>query len=112
MTPQSTFMILASIIPSREVDLRRLLDEMNNEPGRLNPMNAYVPFAQFDQIHFARILILEDQTMGDITVYGMPRVDYPTYLAFLGDCDGPAEELLEQIVKRAGDGLRQAIQLL
>ena len=107
MTPQSTFMILASIIPSREADLRRLLDEMNYEPGRLNPMNAHVPFAQFDQIHFARILILEDQTMGDITVYGMPRVDYPTYLAFLGDCDGPAEELLEQIVKRAGDGLRR-----
>ena len=68
MTPQSTFMILASIIPSREVDLRRLLDEMNNEPGRLNPMNAYVPFAQFDQIHFARI---RDATSGLSDISGI-----------------------------------------
>src|SRR6478735_2468760 len=107
MTPQSTFMILAPIIPSREADLRRLLAEMNYEPGRLNSMNAEVPFGEFEQLHFARILILEDQTQDDITVYGMPRIDYPTYLAFLGDCDGPAEELLEELVKRTGGGLRK-----
>ena len=107
MTPQSTFMILAPIIPSREADLRLLLAEMNYEPGRLNSMNAHVPFGRFGQLHFARILILEDQTLGDITVYGMPRIDYPKYLAFLGDCDGPAEDLLEEIVKRAGDGFRR-----
>ena len=107
MTPQSTFMILAPITPSREADLRCLLAEMNCEPGRLNSMNAYVQFEQFEQIHFARILILEDQTLDDITVYGMPRIDYPTYLAFIGDCDGPAEELLAEMAKRAGEGLRK-----
>ena len=107
MTPQSTFMILAPITPSREADLRCLLAEMNCEPGRLNSMNAHVQFEQFEQIHFARILILEDQTLDDITVYGMPRIDYPTYLAFIGDCDGPAEELLAEMAKRAGEGLRK-----
>jgi len=107
MTPQSTFMILAPITPSHEADLRRLLAEMNYEPGRLNSMNSYVPFGQFDQLHFARILILEDQTLDDITVYGMPRINYPTYLAFIGDCDGPAEELLAEMAKRAGEGLRK-----
>ena len=110
MTPQSSFMILATITPSRETDLRRLLAGMNYEPGLLNPLNTLVPFGQFSRLHFARIVILDDQTLNDITVYGLPRVDYPTYLAFLGDCDGPAEELLAELVMQASDGLRSIFE--
>jgi hypothetical protein len=107
MTPQSSFMILAAIIPSREAELRQLLASMNRVPGLLDPLNAVIPFGQLKCLHFARIVILDDQTLDDITAYGLPRVDYPTYLAILGDCDGVIEDLLEDLVKHAGDGLRR-----
>jgi len=106
MTPQSSFMILATIIPAREQELRTLLAAMNYEPGVFNPANTIIPFGQFDRLHFARIVILDDQTTNDLTVYGLPRVDFPLYLALLGDCDGPAEELLSAMAKRAETGLR------
>ena len=107
MTPQSTFMILATIVPEREAELRALLDSMNLEPGLANAKNTVVPFGEFDQLHFARIVILDDQTLDDIEVYGLPRVDYPTYLAILGDLDGPVDELFKEMIQRAADGLRR-----
>jgi len=107
MTPQSNFMILAVVTPSRGAELRSLLAEMNKEPGVLSPGNALVPFEQFDRVHFARFIILEDQTLDDIRGYGLPRVDLPTYLAFLGDLDGSVEDFFIELVRRAGDGLRR-----
>ncbi len=107
MTPQSAFMILATVVPAQEPALRRLLADMNSSPGLLDSMQALIPFRQFKQLHYARFLILDDLTVNDIAVYGLPRVDYPTYLAFLGDCDGPAEELLAEMAQQAGEGLRR-----
>ena len=106
MTPQSNFMILAPVTPSRNAELRSLLTQLNHEPGVVNPGNALVPFEQFDRVHFARFVILEDQTLDDIRVYGLPRVELPTYLAFLGDVDGAVEDFFAELVHRAGDGLR------
>ena len=100
-------MILAAITASREVELRQLLASMNRAPGLLDPLNAVIPFGQFKCLHFARIAILDDQTLDDITAYGLPRVNYPTYLAILGDCDGAIEDFLEGLVEQAGDGLRR-----
>jgi hypothetical protein len=111
MTPQSNFMILATVTPSRSAEFRSLLAEMNREPGVLDPGNALIPFEQFDRVHFARLLILDDQTLDDIKVYGLPRVDMPTYFAFLGDVDGPREEFFAELVQRAGDGLRSIFML-
>jgi hypothetical protein len=79
---------------------------MNLAPGRLDPQNSVIPFAQFDRLHFARILILQDQTLDDITVYGLPRANYPTYLAILGDCDGSVETFLNELVTQVETGLR------
>jgi hypothetical protein len=107
MTPQSSFMILAPIDPQHEADLRRLLDSMNHRPGLVDPMNSLVPFGKVEQLHFARIVILDDQTLDDIMVYDLPRIEYPRYLAFLGDVDGPANLFLQDLVERAGDGLRR-----
>lgn len=107
MTPQSSFMILAEIIPSLETDLRRLLASMNTEPGILDPMNPIIPFSEFQLLHFARIVILDDQTLSDITVYNLPRVDYPTYLAILGDLDGPQDKFLNELVSHASSGLQR-----
>jgi hypothetical protein len=109
MTPQSSFMILATIIPSHVEELRLLLGSMNYEPGLLDPANALIPFGQFEKLHFARVLILDDQTLDDITVYGLPKVNYPTYLAILGDSDGGTDEILAEMAERAAEGLRRIL---
>lgn len=106
MTPQGNFMILAPIVPEREAELRRLLDSMNEAPGQVNPNNALVPFAQFGTLHFARFVILDDNTVEDVRSYGLPVRTYPLYLAFLGDIDGDEETFLSELANRAGDGLR------
>jgi hypothetical protein len=106
MTPQSSFMILAPVDPQREEELRRLLASMNGAPGRVNPHNALIPFARFDTLHFARLFILDDLTLGDVEVYGLPRRTYPLYLAFLGDVDGEADAFLETLARHAQGGLR------
>ena len=106
MTPQSSFMLVAPIDPRREAELRRLLASMNDAPGRANAGNALVPFGAFDTLHFARFVILDDKTLDDVRVYGLPVRTYPLYLAFLGDIDGDENAFLEELVKRAGNGLR------
>ena len=106
MTPQGNFMILAPIVPSRLTELCSLLNSMNEALGCVNPNNPLVPFAQFDTLHFARFVILDDKTVGDLRIYGLPVRNYPLYLAFLGDMDGEEEAFLNELVRRASDGLR------
>jgi hypothetical protein len=106
MTPQSSFMILAPISPAHEAELRRLLAAMNDAPGRVNTSNSLIPFGQFDTLHVARLLVLDDKTLDDGQVYGLPRRTYPLYLAFLGDVDGDADGFLEELARRAPAGLR------
>ena len=99
-------MILAPIVPSRLAELRSLLYSMNETLGSVNPNNPLVPFAQFDTLHFARFVILDDKTLGDLRIYGLPVRTHPLYLAFLGDIDGEEEAFLNELVRRAPDGLR------
>jgi len=99
-------MILAPIVLSREAELRDLLESMNEATGGVNPNNPLVPFAQLETLHFARFVILDDQTVGDVRVYGLPIRQHPLYLAFLADIDGEEEAFLNELVKRAHDGLR------
>ena len=107
MTPQSNFMVLAPVDPQREAELRQLLASMNDAPGRVNPNNALIPFARFDTLHVARLLILDDQTVEDVQVHGLPPRTYPLSLAFLGDMDGEEDAFLDELVKYAATGLRQ-----
>jgi len=107
MTPQSNFMVLAPVAAGRTAELRQLLASMNREPGVVDPHNAVVPFAQLTRLHYARIVVLEDLSLDDITAYNLPRVNYPTYLTFLGDFDGPYDTFLADLVQRAGDGLKR-----
>lgn len=106
MTPQSSFMILVPIDPARVSELRGVLDSMNTAPGRVNAQNAIIPFAKFDNLHFARLLILDDKTTGDASYHGLPVDQYPLYLAFLGDIDGDESDFLEGLVGGAANGLR------
>jgi hypothetical protein len=106
MTPQAEFFVLAPIIPAREADLRRLLASMNEAPGRLKSDNGVIPFAQIDRLHVARVLIIDDKTVGDNQVYNITPANYPLYLGFLGDVDGDADAFLAELAARAPAGLR------
>ncbi|GJL74523.1 hypothetical protein [Nitrosomonas sp.] len=109
MTPQSTFMITATVRVGELKNLRTLLASMNREevPGHANPENGLVPFGQFDRLHFARFVIIEAKTAHEITAFGVnPRPWRPT-LAFLGDADGDKDSLLAQLAEHAAPGLKQ-----
>jgi hypothetical protein len=104
MTPQSSFFVLAPVTPAREAELRRLLAAMNDAPGRLKA-DGPIPFSQFDRLHYARLLIVDDKTVGDNQVYGLPTPIYSLYLVFLGDVDGDGDAFLAEAASRAGAGL-------
>ncbi len=99
-------MVVAPIAPGRERSLRDLLDTMNSAPGMADPGNAVLPFGEFEQLHFARLVLLDDPTLVDIEAYGLPQPNLPVYLAFLGDCDGSSRKFLAELSQRAGAGLR------
>src|SRR6185295_4263322 len=107
MTPQSHFTVVAPIIGERLHALRALLSSMNDHPGMARRDNSIVPFGELENLHYARFVILDDQTLRDFEEYGAPIPDFAVLLAFLGDCDGPADQLLADMVRLAAPGLRQ-----
>ncbi len=100
-------MVVAPIDRKSMSGLRTLLSTMNLAPGQVNAANPLVPFGKLENLHFARFVILDDQTLDDIRVYGLPRQEYRVYLAFLCDFDGDPEQFLTDLVKCAGSGLRR-----
>jgi hypothetical protein len=104
MTPQSSFFVLAPVASNRERELRRLLDAMNEAPGRLKAGGA-IPFSTFDRLHYARLLLVDDKTVDDSRVYELPIPTYPLYLVFLGDVDGDGDAFLAEAASRAAAGL-------
>jgi hypothetical protein len=107
MTPQSSFMVVAPIATGKEAALRAVLEAMNVRPGLVNPNNECVPFASLERLHFARFVILDHGTAEDLLAHGYAPYDWPKSLAFLGDCDGPAEEFLRELAAVAEKGLRR-----
>ena len=97
MTPQSSFVVVAPVIEDRVSGLRALLSSMNDRPGMARRDNSIVPFGDFENLHYARFVILDDQTLHDFEEYGAPIPDFAVLLAFMGDCDGPADKLLADI---------------
>ena len=114
MIPQDRFVIVASVASGNVAGLRERLAQMNF-PGRTgfaDPGNHLVPFGEFDTIHFARFVVLADNTLGDREAYrkaGYPDLpeDEPTYLCFMVDCDGDSDELLQHMMQKAGAGLQE-----
>ena len=105
-------MVVAPIAGGREPALRELLASMNVAPGQVDPDNAVLPFGRLEGLHFARLVILHDSTLRDLEVFGLPRPDVPRYLALMGDCDGPARDLLAELAARHRDGLRRLLSHL
>jgi hypothetical protein len=105
MTPQDHFLVVAPVAAGREAGLRALLHSMNAEPGMADPGNGIVPFAQFDRLHFARLALLDDALQADLRAHGVEPERLPTCLVFIGDCDGPADDVLADLAQRAAPGL-------
>jgi hypothetical protein len=75
-------------------------------PGAADPANALLPFGAFDTIHYARFVLLADNTLADRVPYPqLPRTE-PTYLCLMVDCDGDATALLARMARDC-PGLRQ-----
>jgi len=108
MVPQDRFIVVAEVPKDRVAPLRALLATMTLKgyPGAADPMNALLPFGAFDTIHFGRLVVLEDNTLGDRAVYPQLPKDEPTYLCFMADCDGDATALLSGIARECA-GLKQ-----
>jgi hypothetical protein len=108
MMPQANLFVAAPLKTEAEAELRRLLASMNVAPGQVNPANSLVPFGDFERLHFARFLILQDQTLDDIhEAYGLPRQNYRLMLAFIADFDGDADDFRAELAARAGAGLER-----
>ena len=100
-------MVVAPLAEGREPGLRTLLEAMNTDPGMADPQSAMLPFGSFERLHFARLVLLDDELQADMTAHGLPQPHLPTCLAFMGDCDGSARSFLAELTQRAGDGLRR-----
>ncbi len=100
-------MVIAPLAAGHEEGVRQTLERMNAVPGMADPRNGLLPFGAFDTLHFARFAVLDDPSLTDIQVYGVKRAPPPTYLAFMGDCDGSARDLLGAFAGQAAAGLRE-----
>jgi len=100
-------MIVAPIAAGREASLRALLATMNAAPGVVDPGNGVIPFGRFERLHFARLLVLDETGMADLALYGVKPARLGLRLVFMGDCDGPATDLLAEMAATAGEGLRR-----
>jgi len=101
-------MVTAPVLPDRVEDLRALLATMNSAPGVVDPDNALVPFGRFEDIHVARFVVAQDNTLADNDYF--PAQLPPServLLIFLADCDGSGDDLMARIVGEAGGGLRR-----
>ena len=61
-------MVIAAVADGREASLRKLLDSMNLQPGMADPDNLLLPFGRFERVHFARLALLTDSTLGDLSL--------------------------------------------
>jgi len=107
MTPQSHFMIVATICDGQVKPLRELLATMNMFDAHADPDNQLIPFGQFDRLHIARFTILQSSTLDEIKAFGVSPRPWRPALAFLGDIDGDRDSFLAELVSRSGDGLTQ-----
>ncbi len=107
MTPQSAFMIVATVRDDALNDLRYLLSGMNQLPAFADPKNALIPFGLFDRLHTARLVIITSHTVDEIRAFGVTPRPWQLALAFMGDIDGDVDSFLAELVDRAGSGLHQ-----
>src|SRR5438270_9601603 len=62
--------------------LEPLLSSMNGAEGQARPDNELVPFGVLDEVHVARLVILDDPSLPDREIAPVLPVREPIYLAF------------------------------
>lgn len=107
MTPQSSFLVVATVRAGQLKDLRALLAAMNKIPGHADPDNELIPFGRFDRLHFSRFVIIEARTAHEIKEFGVTPRPWPPALAFLGDIDGDIHTFLLELIEQAEPGLKK-----
>ena len=110
MTPQSSFMVVVPVIAEKLESLNALLSSMNFEVGRVNPHNSIIPFANYSDLHSARLLILTANTGHDMEAYGSQPHDWSPSLALLGEIDGTQQDFLARLTVTASKGLTQLLE--
>ncbi|MEM8646396.1 MAG: hypothetical protein AAGF86_08615 [Pseudomonadota bacterium] len=101
-------MIYVPIKEGHVDQVRALLNTLNlaAAPGMANADGERFPFRQFETIHFARFVVIEDRTLIDFLALKSQMADpipsYDVALVFMGDCDGTAEETLKAIAASSG----------
>ncbi len=94
MVDQTAVTILAGVRPDDHETLRAQLEAIGGNAAG----NAAIPFGRFDQLHFARLVLLDP-------VVDLDGTSIAGKLVFFADIDGPAAPFLRQLVDTAGDGL-------
>ena len=110
MIPQANLTFIAPIKAGRVDDLRNLLLSMNRVRGVADPENTLIPFSQLDEVHFARLVILDDPTASDVRAFHLLLPNYPIYLALFCDFDGELDIFLTKLVNCSSAGLTQIFE--
>jgi len=105
MTPQTSVMYAAPLRPGAITIVHQLLCSMNKQPGIYDPQNGLIPLHMFPQLHYARLLVVQDLAGQDRAVYGLPTTGLPEYLVFLAEIDGDESEFRNDMIRVAGGGL-------
>lgn len=94
MPHQEALTIVAPVVESRLASLEAMLERLTSDPGH----NTVVPFGKLPQCHFGRLFVWrggKDQRGRDLDAQ----------LLLCADCDGSANELLNQLVEVSGSGI-------
>lgn len=90
--PQNDVTLRVPIAQAREAKLREVLARINENPAD----NLILPLGGHDNLHFARLLLLEGPDHPDT---------YASSLVMTANVDGPVTAFLQQLVDRNADGL-------
>jgi hypothetical protein len=94
--PQNTLAIRMPVIESKEDALRKTLAKINQDPAD----NAIMPFSVFNDLHFARFLLLEGPAHPEV---------YETTLIFMANIDGLSSDFIDELIKYLASGLDQVL---
>jgi hypothetical protein len=112
LTRQRAFMVVAPIRCSQLETLRGILDRMVHPPERPGEPklkienNPTLPFARLEEIHFARLVIVERSLSAKRSSPTEPEMrDVGPWLVFSTNYDGTLAEHLGNLMTQAGPGI-------
>ena len=97
---QQAVAVRATVQPGRVQELRDVLAAMDTAA----PGTPTIPFAEFDEVHFARLLVLDDE----VDPEGRP---IPASLMYMSEIDAPLGAHLDHLADRGGAALDRGFGL-